>query len=93
MSVGAVAILSSILALFALAMRDPKRLRTIMNAQSERYSSTPMSATMRRVLTGLVFLPGIVLVCLGDWWAALVWLGSVMAVGWVTARVLALTSD
>lgn len=93
MIAGTVAILASVPMLLALALRDPKRLRTILHARADVYSPTRSPATTRRVLGALVLLPGLLLVCLGEWWAVLVWLGSVMALGWAVARALARTSD
>jgi len=76
------AISAVILAL--LGVRDPKRLRNLKNGE------LPLSSGARRGLAGLVLAPGVVLACLGQWWAFFIWLGATCAAGWVTAQALAI---
>lgn len=70
-----------------LALRDPKRLRSLR--------ATPrvaMASTMRTVLGYGSLLPGIATIAAGQWPAFLIWLGAVTAVGWSLAQGLAINS-
>jgi hypothetical protein len=84
---GLLAILASAILIAALGWRDPKRLR---NLHGEEPAQSPMSSAQRRLLGWLVPAPGVVLMCLGEWWAFLAWLGALCVAGWAASHLLAL---
>lgn len=79
------ALVVSLLSLLLIARRDPKRLRSLAAASLP----TPMSARARRRLTLAVLLPGVMLIVLGYWPAFLIWLGGLIASGWLMVQLLA----
>ncbi|MBX5460821.1 MAG: hypothetical protein IRZ28_06985 [Steroidobacteraceae bacterium] len=87
LSVPAILLSTSFIAV--LARRDPKRLRNLASAHA-RFSPSPLSARVRRLLGVLVPVPGVALMLLGAWWAFLVWLGALCIAGWIASRALAI---
>ena len=79
------ALLASLLPLLLLALGDPKRLRSLAIPSP----SMPMGIGARRALTLTVLLPGVVLITLGYWPAFLIWLGGLIASGWLVVQLLA----
>lgn len=73
----------SLLPLILIALRDPKRLRSLRDKRA------PSSSSTRRALTAVVVLPGLALCVIGQWPAFLIWLGSVTALGWIFVLWLA----
>lgn len=77
----------SLLPLILIALRDPKRLRSLRDKRA------PNSSGTRRALTAVVLLPGLALCVIGQWPAFLIWLGGVTALGWIFALWLARASS
>lgn len=77
------ALLVSLLPLILLALRDPKRLRSLRDRRA------PSSQNARRGFTAAVLLPGVALCLIGQWPAFLLWLGGVTAGGWILVMWLA----
>ena len=73
--------------LILLGARDPKRLRNARHAAPTRdgASSSPLPAAARHACGWLSLAPGVVLGVLGEWWAFLIWLGAITAIGWTIA--------
>jgi len=72
--------------LVALGARDPKRLRSSRHgANDARAASPPLPSAVRQAFGWLSLAPGIVLALLGEWWAFLIWLGAITAIGWTIA--------
>ncbi|HEY0974161.1 MAG TPA: hypothetical protein VGE57_06680 [Solimonas sp.] len=65
--------------LLRIALRDPKRLRSL---RSRLATATPAE---RRWLATLTLLPGVALCLIGQWPAFLIWIGGVTAGGWTLA--------
>lgn len=81
------ALAASLLPLVLLARRDPKRLRAI---RARLPSAHGRGA--RQALTAAVLLPGAVLIALGYWPAFMIWLGALIASGWLLVQLLAVRS-
>jgi hypothetical protein len=79
----AIAISSALLIL--LGARDPKRLRNARHAARAAAPASPLPAAVRHACGWLSLVPGAVLAVLGQWWAFLIWLGAITAVGWAIA--------
>lgn len=79
----ALALAISLLPLILIALRDPKRLRSLRDRR------TPSSSNARRAMTAVVLLPGLALCVIGEWPAFLLWLGGVTAIGWIFVMWLA----
>ncbi len=79
----ALSLTASLAPLLALALRDPKRLR------SQRASAAQANLFERRLLAALLLLPGLTLAMLGQWPAFLIWIGGVTAGGWLVVQALA----
>jgi len=77
------AVLSSAAPLLLLALRDPKRLRSLRRR-------TLATARGRRGLGGAAVLPGLILAGAGQWPAFLLWLGTLLSGGWLLVQLLAL---
>jgi hypothetical protein len=73
----------SLLPLIALALRDPKRLR------SRRSARRGASRAERRVFAMASLVPGVLLAAVGQWPAFLIWLGGIAIAGWLLALSLA----
>jgi hypothetical protein len=71
--------------LILLGARDPKRLRNARHATLNTATASPLPAALRHACGWLSLAPGVVLAALGQWWAFLIWLGAVTAIGWVIA--------
>lgn len=88
MSDTAIAVLISLIVslwpLLLLARHDPKRLRTTRN-----HSLKPHGQRTRRFYAAVVFLPAVVLIARGDWPAFLIWMGALIACGWLLVQILA----
>jgi len=78
----AVASLISLLLLLPIALRDPKRLRSLRRP-------VPSPGRERQLLGWGALLPGAALVLLGQWPALLIWLGTVTTLGWLLVQLLA----
>lgn len=78
----AVASLISLLLLLPIALRDPKRLRSLRRP-------VPKPGRERQLLGWGTLLPGAALVLLGQWPALLIWLGTVTTLGWLLVQLLA----
>lgn len=76
-------VLLSAIALLWLARRDPKRLRVL---GQRRAAATPMA---RRLATLVVLTPGGILLFCGQWAELLIWLGAVLALGWLLTQIFA----
>ncbi len=72
----------SLLPLIALALNDPKRLRSLRLAS--RSGGLP-----RPLLAAVTLLPGLLLAASGHWPAFLIWLGATAAGGWLLVQILA----
>ncbi|MDM4771034.1 hypothetical protein [Solimonas sp. SE-A11] len=81
-SLAGLASLVSLLLLLPIALRDPKRLRSLRRA-------APKPGVERKLLGWGTLLPGVALVVMGQWPAFLVWLGVVTTVGWLLVNGLA----
>ncbi len=79
----ALTILVSLLPLTVLALRDPKRLRSLRQRQPGAQSRE------RRILAAVTLLPGLILIALGQWPAFLIWSGFITVAGWLLALWLA----
>jgi hypothetical protein len=80
----AIAVSGVLLAL--LGALDPKRLRNSRHASDDTAVTTPpLPAAARRACGWLSLAPGVVLAVLGEWWAFLIWLGAITALGWTVA--------
>lgn len=72
--------------LVLLGARDPKRLRNARHgAQDAVAAASPLPAGVRHAFGWLSLAPGVVLAVLGEWWAFLIWLGAITAIGWTFA--------
>lgn len=71
--------------LMLLGARDPKRLRNARHATGNAASASPLPAAVRHACGWLSLVSGVVLAALGQWWAFLIWLGAITAVGWAIA--------
>lgn len=74
------ALACSLAPLLWLALRDPKRLRSLRR---------PVPAAPRPLLVFLALLPGLALMLRGHWPAFLVWSGALTACGWLLVQWLA----
>lgn len=72
-----IAISATMLALVYLTLMDPKRIRVFKLKAVDAYPYKPRLAWV------ITFLPGIVLLFLGQASAFLAWLGAVPVVGWL----------
>jgi hypothetical protein len=88
-AIGLVGLLLSAALIFALAMRDPKRIRSANRVLTAAISARPMSSAMRRMLGVIALAPGVVLGAVGLWAGFFIWLGSLCVLGWIAAQVLA----
>ncbi|GEM_PF-3541941 len=79
-----VSLLISLWPLLLLARHDPKRLRSIRLHQLK-----PHVRRTRQFYSAIVLLPGIVLIALDDWPAFLIWMGGLIASGWLLVQMLA----
>lgn len=79
-----IALIASLLPLLRLAQRDPKRLRSVAAD-----AVVPHGSRTRQLLAGTVLLPGAVLMALAYWPAFLIWLGGLIASGWLMVQLLA----
>lgn len=79
-----VSLVVSLSPLWWLARHDPKRLRSIRMHQLK-----PHGRSTRRFYSVIVLLPGIVLIACGDWPAFLIWMGALIASGWLLVQLLA----
>lgn len=82
-----VALVLSAAALLRLALRDPKRLRSL------RQRPAPEPSALRRAFASACFVPGLVLALIGQWPAFLIWLGGLAAGGWLLVQWLAARSS
>ncbi len=82
--------LASLVLLIPLALRDPKRLRSV--AKQGHKAARPMESAMRRLLGWGSLLPGIALIVAGQWPALLIWLGAVTALAWSFTQSLAVAA-
>jgi hypothetical protein len=71
--------------LILLGARDPKRLRNARHATKEAASDSPLPSAVRRLFGWLSLAPGVALGIAGEWWAFLIWLGAITAIGWAIA--------
>jgi hypothetical protein len=71
--------------LILLGTRDPKRMRSARHADKVSAGATPLPPAVRHVCGWLSLAPGVALGILGEWWAFLIWLGAITAVGWTIA--------
>lgn len=81
------AVVVSAALLAPLALRDPKRLRSLRTTRR-----VAMGSTMRTALGYGSLLPGIATIAAGQWPAFLIWLGAVTAIGWSLAQGFAINS-
>lgn len=81
-ALSALTIFVSLLLLLPIALRDPKRLRSIDR-------SAPKPGRERALLGWGSLLPGLVLALLGEWPAFLIWLGGVTTLAWLLVQLLA----
>lgn len=81
-SLAALASLISLLLLLPIALRDPKRLRSLRRP-------APKPGIERKLLGWGTLLPGVALVAMAQWPAFLVWLGVVTTAGWLLVNGLA----
>ena len=80
-----IAIAFSSALLILLGARDPKRLRNARHAGKAIASVTPLPSVVRHTCGWLSLAPGVALGILGEWWAFLIWLGAITALGWTIA--------
>jgi hypothetical protein len=71
--------------LILLGARDPKRLRNSRHAAPVAGTASPLPAAVRHAFGWLSLAPGVVLGIIGEWWAFLIWLGAITAIGWTIA--------
>lgn len=90
-SIVILAVGASSLALWGLALRDPKRVRSL--ARRGHRVAAPLAPLQRRLLTLLALLPGVALCITGAWAAFLMWMGSLTVGGWLMANLLAWKSQ
>lgn len=83
-----IALIISLWPLFFLARHDPKRLRTIRH-----HHLKPHVRRTRQFYGAIVLLPGVVLVVRGDWPAFLIWMGGLIALGWLLVQLLAFKAN
>jgi hypothetical protein len=88
-TIGIVGVVLSAALIFALAMRDPKRIRSANRVLVSAIGARPMSSAMRRVFGVIALAPGVVLGAVGLWAGFFIWLGALCVLGWVAAQVLA----
>jgi hypothetical protein len=88
-TLGIMGLVLSAALIFALAMRDPKRIRSANRVLISAISARPMSSAMRRLLGVIVLAPGVALGAAGLWAGFFIWLGALCVLGWVAAQVLA----
>jgi len=69
--------------LILLGARDPKRLRNARHGANAMTS--PLPPAVRHACGWLSLAPGVALGILGGWWAFLIWLGAITAIGWTIA--------
>jgi hypothetical protein len=70
--------------LMLLGARDPKRLRNARHGGGKVVKS-PLTPAVRHACGWLSLAPGVALGLLGEWWAFLIWLGAITAIGWTIA--------
>jgi hypothetical protein len=80
-----IAIAFSSALLILLSARDPKRLRNSRHADKGSASATPLPSAVRHICGWLSLAPGVALGLVGEWWAFLIWLGAITALGWTIA--------
>lgn len=73
----------SALPLLALALGDPKRLRSL------RLRKPPTGRGPRQILAGACLLPGLLLALFGAWPAFLIWIGGLSFAAWLLVQGLA----
>jgi hypothetical protein len=83
------ALVPSLLLISLIALRDPKRLRNRPGVDSALARAVQWTPAKRRVATGLALLPAVPLIAVGAWPALLIWLGALLAIGWLWVNVLA----
>lgn len=83
-----VSLVVSLWPLLLLARHDPKRLRTIRHNQLK-----PHVRRTRQFYSVIVLLPGFVLMARGDWPAFLIWMGALIASGWLLVQTLAIKAN
>jgi hypothetical protein len=83
------AIAPSLAALVWLALRDPKRLRSMRRHDKAATRARPHPRALRRLLTLVALLPGAALCIAGQWPAFLIWMGATISVGWLLVQILA----
>lgn len=81
-ALAALTIVLSLLLLLPIALRDPKRLRSIGRP-------APKPGRERTLLGWGSLLPGLALVLLAEWPAFLIWLGGVTTLAWLLVQLLA----
>jgi hypothetical protein len=79
------AIVFSGVLLILLGARDPKRLRNSRHAVTEAAAGSPLPPAARHLWGWLSLAPGVALGIAGEWWAFLIWLGAITAIGWAIA--------
>src|SRR5262245_25865763 len=78
-----IAIVFSGALLILLGTRDPKRLRNARHG--DKAVRSPLAPAVRSACGWLSLAPGVALGILGEWWAFLIWLGAITAIGWTIA--------
>lgn len=85
------ALLPSLLLLSLIALRDPKRLRSLPRGVSSSAAkrASAWSPKQRRNAALLALLPAPLLIAAGAWPALLIWLGALLAACWLWINWLA----
>jgi len=69
-----------------LAHVDPKRRRT-----QQQTAAAPSAKKTKNLATWLLFVPALVFLASGDWPSLLMWLGSILCIGWTISLIYAQT--
>jgi len=80
-----IAILFSAAILLLIGRRDPKRLR----AAASSSALAPHTPAQRRTLAALALVPGVLLALAAQSAGFVIWLGAVVALGWLLTQALA----
>ncbi|WP_428312315.1 hypothetical protein [Hydrocarboniphaga sp.] len=84
------ALLPSLLLLSLIALRDPKRLRSLPRGPGhDSRRAAAWTRKQRRNATLIALLPAPLLIASGAWPALLIWLGALLTVAWLWVNCLA----
>ncbi|MDB5970198.1 MAG: hypothetical protein JWQ90_2648 [Hydrocarboniphaga sp.] len=72
-----------------IALRDPKRLRSLPRTAPAMRRASAWTPRQRRIAVLIALSPAPLLIAAGAWPALLIWLGALLAGGWLWVNWLA----